>query len=104
MCVLDTPALCICYNPDGTMLAVGLGGGLEADTGEWIDWEEKHVSRYELLGQPMLFKNGDDRTTLTGKGRTMRRLTFRSLPAGDFRSEGLIALFTCTTALLPILY
>lgn len=45
MCVLDTPALCICYNPDGTMLAVGLGGGLAADTGEWIDWEQEKVSQ-----------------------------------------------------------
>lgn len=54
MCVLDTPAVCICYNPDGTMLAVGLGGGLAADTGEWIDWEEKKVSRDELLNQPRL--------------------------------------------------
>lgn len=35
MCVLDTPAQCICYNPDGTMLAVGLGGGLDTDIGEW---------------------------------------------------------------------
>lgn len=35
MCVLDTPAQCICYNPDGTMLAVGLGGGLVSDSGEW---------------------------------------------------------------------
>eukprot|EP00752_Nemacystus_decipiens_P004400 g4020.t2 len=35
MCVLDTPAQCICYNPEGTMLAVGLGGGLVSDCGEW---------------------------------------------------------------------
>ncbi len=37
MCILDTPAQCICYNPDGTMLAVGLGGGLSSDPGEWSD-------------------------------------------------------------------
>lgn len=43
MCVLDTPAQCICYNPDGTMLAVGLGGGLETDAGEWRDFNEYSV-------------------------------------------------------------
>ncbi|CAN0063286.1 unnamed protein product [Pylaiella littoralis] len=41
MCVLDTPAQCICYNPDGTILAVGLGGGLASDSGEWIGEKEK---------------------------------------------------------------
>lgn len=46
MCVLDTPAQCICYNPDGTMLAVGLGGGLATDSGEWSDQGEKQA-RYQ---------------------------------------------------------
>lgn len=44
MCVLDTPAQCICYNPNGTMLAVGLGGGVVAETGEWRDYEAKQVT------------------------------------------------------------
>lgn len=44
MCVLDTPAQCICYNPDGTMLAVGLGGGLASDFREWNDYEAQQVS------------------------------------------------------------
>lgn len=43
MCVLDTPAQCVCYNPDGTMLAIGLGGGLASDPGEWNDYSEKRV-------------------------------------------------------------
>lgn len=43
MCVLDTPAQCICYNPDGTILAVGLGGGLASDSGEWIGEKEKQA-------------------------------------------------------------
>ena len=43
MCVLDTPAQCIDYNPDGSTLAVGLGGGLTTDWGEWHDNEAKQV-------------------------------------------------------------
>ncbi|CAM9729145.1 unnamed protein product, partial [Laminaria digitata] len=56
MCVLDTPAMCICYNPDGTMLAVGLGGGLEADTGDWID--EKQEKGHEALRNETNKKDG----------------------------------------------
>lgn len=33
------------------MLAVGLGGGLSADTGEWIDWEQQKVSPDEFPNQ-----------------------------------------------------
>lgn len=44
MCVLDTPAQCICYNPNGTMLAVGLGEGVVAESGEWRDYEAKQVT------------------------------------------------------------
>lgn len=40
MCVLDTPAQCICYSPDGTMLAIGLGGGVTSDTGEWFEHDQ----------------------------------------------------------------
>lgn len=49
MCVLDTPAQCVCYNPDGTMLAVGLGGGLASDPGEWNDYGEKRVRNVTSL-------------------------------------------------------
>ncbi|CAM9100029.1 unnamed protein product [Discosporangium mesarthrocarpum] len=41
MCVLDTPARCICYNPDGTILAVGLGGGLMSDDGDWETYSKE---------------------------------------------------------------
>lgn len=49
MCVLDTPAQCICYNPDGTMLAVGLGGGLTSDSGEWSIQGESQARCYRKL-------------------------------------------------------
>lgn len=52
MCVLDTPAQCVCYNPDGTMLAVGLGGGVETDIGEWHDHDAGQVTSCSSLGRP----------------------------------------------------
>ncbi|CAM9857262.1 unnamed protein product, partial [Chrysoparadoxa australica] len=33
LCVLDTPARCCAYNPDGTMIGIGLGGGHLPDAG-----------------------------------------------------------------------
>ncbi|CAM9222867.1 unnamed protein product [Choristocarpus tenellus] len=53
MCVLDTPACCICYNPDGTVLAVGLGGGLAPDEGDWASYgkaDKKSVGDGQALG------------------------------------------------------
>lgn len=52
VCILDTPAQCVCYNPDGTMLAVGLGGGLVSDSGEWSTQGEIQARGSSVLGVP----------------------------------------------------
>lgn len=49
MCVLDTPARCICYDPDGTLLAVGLGGGLILDEGDSYNPDKVNMCNYSFL-------------------------------------------------------
>ncbi|CAM9122646.1 unnamed protein product [Ascophyllum nodosum] len=66
MCVLDTPAQCIDYNPDGSTLAVGLGGGLTTDWGEWLDNEAKQ-------GHSIGAKDGNSSYNRTGPSSARNR-------------------------------